>query len=189
MTRNMALVAAIALATLLSACGDKSLGTVTPSSSLANDVQSGGAPALHPAMARTLRSVRPDDEFRGEYAGTYTGTTCVDNPKRSGFLYFNGAGTASFLHASSEVIELHQPWRLRCGDIHGVAKLTSSDDPQDYLYMRLIESRTSERLCYSLGWEVHGHGKFSRAMGRGELRISCSGGNTYSDQWLGTITF
>ena len=125
--------------------------------------------------------------FGASYAGTETGgfSCALNRPFK-----FSGAGSAAFLHASSESGSMVWSHGFSC-DLQGSATLTSTNHPHNSVTVRLeYELPGCERSFRGIPFTViAGTGRFANAAGSGRIQFSCHSNGAYTDKWSGTITF
>jgi hypothetical protein len=162
---------ACAAVAILAGCGSQMLTARTPPTAIARPARIG------PARGGV---------FNARYSGSYQSHYC-DKQHGGASFYFSGNGGASFLGRSAESGHMHGPYHRfsGCWPWTGTAVLASSRNPKNFINMSL----GYESPCGVVGYEVSGGGgKFANATGSGTVTFRCSG-DTYSDQWSGTISF
>lgn len=169
--RYSATVGAAFLVLTSAACGSQNFSSPSSFTPLAAHANAGGAFAAH-------------------YAGDFSLTSCTGST--NGHFTFSGKGSGSFINLSSEKGHMvDKRFSVRCV-WSGTATLVSRRHPANSFTVTLglnDGSRTSP-CSNGVGFVVKsGTGKFVNASGYGTVTFTCSGSNTYSDQWSGTLTF
>jgi hypothetical protein len=136
------------------------------------------------AVCVTLRAtpgVAAGGPFSGSYSGTYSHSSCGF---RCTATTFSGKGRASFLHGGTESGIVKVNCAIEgCNGI-GSATLTSRANPANSITLTLATHYGTWRWTVSSGT-----GKFAHATGNGEYTSTAGSGNTYDDQWKGTIGY
>jgi hypothetical protein len=147
-----------------------------------------------------LQTVRPAIQesggpFSASYAGHYSLTGCSP-PDGEGRFSFDGTGSGSFIHNSTEFGSMggfvYQgcPWQ-------GTATLLNSAHPLNSITMDLSLAKglihpnnpcapgPNRQIMFTVSG---GTGRFRHATGSGTVVFTCNSGR-YTDQWSGTISF
>jgi hypothetical protein len=154
----------------------------------------GGCSAVPSILTHPLTQEAAIKESGGPFTATYSGTyTLGEGCARTQF-HFNGSGTGSFIHSSTE------SGTMISSDVGcnwgGHATLTSSTRPRNSITVALslgnfgFSTPCSPRLGQKVHFKVtSGTGRFSNATGNGTVVFSCHSDGTYTDTWSGAITF
>lgn len=132
----------------------------------------------------------------GAFSGAYSGSYTLNCPISTGYFFFNGSGTASFIHASGEKGELKI---TTCADQNdgwtGTATLASHRHPSNTIAVSISGPHGAGDLqfpCFDpvCSFSVTGGtGKFKNATGSGMLMMTPGKGSVYSDTWSGTVKY
>lgn len=157
------LSASLLILSLLPACGNQSLSSVSPAG----------------PSARALRG----GTFTASYTGTFSGSC---RGSKGGAFKFDGTGSATFLHRSveSKMFQMAKGCRQSLG---GTGLLTSKRNPSNSIGVSFSGSLIG---CTWARFAVTGGtGEFTHVAGSGTVTTDCKPSGQYSDMWNGTITF
>ena len=123
--------------------------------------------------------------FGAKYAGTWSGTDACVFLKE---MMFAGAGSATFLHRSTENGSIGWFREPYCNPT-GTMTLTVTSRPRSSVVVYLRGGLPCESYRPVAFQVMGGTGRFANASGSGTIKFTCRNNHTYSDVWNGTLKF